>query len=64
MPINEPSMPIGEFVGAAAAPEQEDALMLASPMYWFHEMSHAALNPARVFAEATRLFYRNPVHYP
>ncbi len=54
-------MPIGEFAGAAAAPEQ-DGLMLASPMYWFYEMSHAALNPARVFAETTRLFYRNPLN--
>src|SRR6476620_4760359 len=55
------SMPIGEFAGAAAAPEQE-GLMFASPMYWFYEMSHAALNPARAWAEATRLFYKNPIN--
>ena len=54
-------MAIGEFVGPAAAPEQ-DGLMLATPMYWFYEMSHAALNPARVLAEATRLFYKNPLN--
>lgn len=54
-------MPIGEFAGAAAAPEQ-DEVALASPMYWFYEMSHAALNPARVLAEATRLFYKNPIN--
>ena len=54
-------MPIGEFAGAAAAPEQ-DGLVFATPMYWFYEMSHAALNPARIFAEATRLFYKNPVN--
>ncbi len=54
-------MPIGEFAGAAAAPEQ-DGLMLATPMYWFYEMSRASLNPARAFAEATRLFYKNPIN--
>jgi poly(3-hydroxybutyrate) depolymerase len=54
-------MPIGEFAGAAAAPEQ-DGLMLATPMYWFYEMSHAALNPFRAMAEATRLFYKNPLN--
>jgi poly(3-hydroxybutyrate) depolymerase len=54
-------MPIGEFAGAAAAPEQE-GLMFASPMYWFYEMSHAALNPARAWAEATRLLYKNPIN--
>jgi poly(3-hydroxybutyrate) depolymerase len=54
-------MPIGEFAGAAAAPEQ-DGLMPAMPMYWFYEMSRATLNPARILAEATRLFYRNPIN--
>ena len=54
-------MPIGEFAGAAAAPEQ-DGLMPAMPMYWFYEMSRAAHNPARVLAEATRLFYKNPIN--
>jgi poly(3-hydroxybutyrate) depolymerase len=54
-------MPIGEFGGAAAAPA-DDGLVLASPMYWFYEMSQAALNPARAIAEATRLFYKNPIN--
>jgi poly(3-hydroxybutyrate) depolymerase len=54
-------MAIGEFAGAAAAPEQ-DGLMLATPMYWFYEMTQAALNPARAVAEATRLFYKNPIN--
>jgi poly(3-hydroxybutyrate) depolymerase len=31
-------------------------------MYWLYEMGHAALNPARAVADATRLFYRNPVN--
>ncbi len=26
------------------------------PMYWLYEMSHAALNPARAFADVTRLY--------
>ena len=30
------------------------------PMYWLYEMGHAALNPARAFADATRLFFKNP----
>jgi poly(3-hydroxybutyrate) depolymerase len=54
-------MPIGEFTGAAAAPEH-DGPVLATPMYWFYEMSQAALNPARAFAEATKLFYKNPIN--
>jgi len=52
---------IGEFAGAAAAPD-EGGLMLSTPMYWFYEMNRAALNPARALAEAARLFYKNPVN--
>ncbi len=54
-------MAIGEFVGAVAEPA-EGGLILSTPMYWFYEMSHAALNPSRALAEATRLFYKNPVN--
>jgi poly(3-hydroxybutyrate) depolymerase len=54
-------MKIGEFGGAADAPA-ECGLMLSTPMYWFYEMSHAALDPTRALAEATRLFYKNPVN--
>ena len=54
-------MSIGEFTGAAAAPEN-DGPVLATPMYWFYEMNQAALNPARAFAEATKLFWRNPIN--
>jgi poly(3-hydroxybutyrate) depolymerase len=53
-------MAIGEFGGAPARPEE--GLILSGPMYWLYEMSHAALNPARAFADATRLFYRNPAN--
>ena len=31
-------------------------------MYWFYELGHAALNPSRAFADATRLFFKNPVN--
>ena len=31
-------------------------------MYWFYEMGHAALNPARALADATRLFFKNPAN--
>ena len=53
-------MPIGEFVGAAATPAH--APMYAAPAYWFYEMGQAALNPARSFADAGRLLFRNPAN--
>ncbi len=31
-------------------------------MYWFYELGHAALNPSRAFADATRLFFKNPAN--
>jgi poly(3-hydroxybutyrate) depolymerase len=54
-------MPIGEFDGAATLPDDSSAL-LATPMYWLYEMGHAALDPSRAFADATRLFFKNPVN--
>ncbi len=30
--------------------------------YQFYEMNHAALQPMRAFAEATKMFYRNPLN--
>jgi poly(3-hydroxybutyrate) depolymerase len=29
-------------------------------MYWFYEMSHAALHPARAVADVTKLYFKNP----
>jgi len=52
-------MPIGEFGGAQAPP---GGFMFSSPMYWLYEMSHAALNPSRALADATRLYYKNPIN--
>jgi poly(3-hydroxybutyrate) depolymerase len=53
-------MPIGEFGGAPAPPG--GGFMLSSPMYWFYEVSHAALNPARAFADAAHLYFKSPVN--
>jgi poly(3-hydroxybutyrate) depolymerase len=54
-------MAIGEFGGAPEVPV-EGGFVLSSPMYWLYEMSHAALNPSRALADATKLFYKNPVN--
>ena len=55
-------MAIGEFGGAPAIPGDTGAMFSAAPMYWFYEMSHAALNPSRALADATRLFFKNPIN--
>src|SRR5262245_11460470 len=54
------SMAIGEFGGAPSLPG--DGLIFSTPMYWLYELSHAALNPARAFAGAVGLFWRNPAN--
>lgn len=54
-------MPIGEFDGAAALPADSGSL-LATPIYWLYEMGYAALDPSRALADATRLFFKNPVN--
>ena len=53
-------MPIGEFGGAPTPPG--GGFMLSSPMYWLYEVSHAALNPARAYADAARLYFKSPVN--
>jgi poly(3-hydroxybutyrate) depolymerase len=53
-------MPIGEFGGAAALPGASP--FLSAPLYWMYEMGHAALTPARAFADAGRIFYKNPAN--
>jgi len=53
-------MPIGEFDGAATLPA--DSGVFSTPMYWFYEMGHAALDPARAVADATKLFFKNPAN--
>src|SRR6476660_6403383 len=54
-------MPIGEFGGAAALPG-DGSPFFSAPMYWFYELGHAALTPARAFADAGRIFYKNPAN--
>jgi poly(3-hydroxybutyrate) depolymerase len=75
-------MAIGEFGGAAAAPDGLGPVglspiglgpislgpigglgpMYGAPAYWFYEMGQASLNPARAFADAGKLFFKNPAN--
>ncbi len=52
-------MAIGEFGGAAALPRET---FLPTPLYWLYEMSQAALTPSRAFADAGKIFWRNPAN--
>jgi poly(3-hydroxybutyrate) depolymerase len=52
-------MAIGEFGGAPAVP---GGVLVSTPLYWLYELTHAALNPARAAADATRLAFRNPIN--
>jgi poly(3-hydroxybutyrate) depolymerase len=54
-------MAIGVFGGVAAA-GGEYGPMYAAPAYWLYEMSQAALNPARAWADAGQLFFKNPTN--
>jgi poly(3-hydroxybutyrate) depolymerase len=49
-------MPIGDFGGAAVP---HSGVTLSSPMYWLYEMSHAALNPSRAMADATKAYFKS-----
>jgi poly(3-hydroxybutyrate) depolymerase len=55
------NMAIGEFGGAPDLPV-EGGPVLSNGMYWLYEMSHAALNPVRAFADVTRLYMKNPLN--
>jgi poly(3-hydroxybutyrate) depolymerase len=52
-------MAIGEFGGAPAVP---GGVLASTPLYWLYELTHAALNPARAVADATRRAFRNPIN--
>lgn len=54
-------MAIGEF-GAAPQIPAESGSVFSSPLYWFYEMGHAALNPSRALADMTRLYFKNPLN--
>ena len=55
-------MAIGEFGGAPVVRRASNGALLSTPLYWFYEMSQAALNPSRAWADATRLFFKNPLN--
>jgi len=55
-------MAIGEFGGAPAVPGDSSALLSAAPMLLVHEMKPRGAQSARAWADATRLFYKNPVN--
>jgi poly(3-hydroxybutyrate) depolymerase len=54
-------MPIGEFAGAPQIPGDGGPLA-TTPLYWLYEWSHAALYPSRAMADATRLYFKNPLN--
>ena len=54
-------MAIGEFGDAAKTPN-EGSLLMSAPLYWFYEMTQAALNPSRAVADATKLLFSNPLN--
>jgi poly(3-hydroxybutyrate) depolymerase len=55
-------MTVGEFGGAAVLPAESGGFALSAPFYWLYELSHAALDPSRAMADATRLFFKNPAN--
>jgi len=54
-------MAIGEFGGAPEMPAEAGPIF-SNGLYWFYEMSHAALNPSRALADVTRLYFKNPLN--
>ena len=54
-------MAIGEFGGAPQMPAEVGPIF-SNGLYWFYEMSHAALNPSRALADVTRLYFKNPLN--
>ena len=52
---------IGEF-GRPPEMAPEVSPALTTPMYWFYELAHASLNPARAMSDATRLAFKNPLN--
>jgi poly(3-hydroxybutyrate) depolymerase len=55
-------MPIGEFGRPPELPEQTGGPVLSTPLYWFYEWGQAALNPSRALADATKLYFKNPLN--
>ncbi len=54
-------MAIGVFGGAPGSSTDGQPLS-TTPLYWFYEWGHAALDPSRAIADATRLYFKNPLN--
>ncbi|MBB1093406.1 polyhydroxyalkanoate depolymerase [Rhodopseudomonas pseudopalustris] len=52
---------IGEFGRPPEMPAEVSPAM-TTPMYWFYELAHASLNPARAMSDAARLMFKNPLN--
>ena len=42
--------------------EHSGGPVLSNGLYWLYETGHAALQPARAFADVTRLYFKNPLN--
>jgi poly(3-hydroxybutyrate) depolymerase len=51
-------MAIGEFGGAPAS----GGPVFSNGLYWLYEGTHAALQPSRAWADAMRLYFKNPLN--
>jgi poly(3-hydroxybutyrate) depolymerase len=53
-------MAIGVFGGTPQLPGGSP--VLSAPLYWMYEWGQAALTPSRAMADATKLYFRNPLN--
>lgn len=54
-------MTIRDFKDAPPPPPMQGVgVGLSSPLYWFYEMTHVALNPSRAMAHAAHAFFKSP----
>jgi poly(3-hydroxybutyrate) depolymerase len=54
-------MAIGVFGGTPGFSAEGQPLS-TTPLYWMYEWGHAALDPSRAIADATRLYFKNPLN--
>lgn len=54
-------MAIGVFGGTPGFSAEGQPLS-TTPLYWMYEWGHAALDPSRAVADATRLYFKNPLN--
>ena len=64
MPRDRRISGIGEFAGAVASSDLADwgGSAASMPLYWLFEAAQASLGPARAFADAGKLYFKNPVN--